>query len=72
MSATGWSTLLIVAAPFVSVYASTLVDSTLWSLFVLFAVFVAMASLSSTVFNRLATPEERRRDLEDRVRNPPS
>ena len=35
--------------------------------------FVAMAGClaSAIVFNRLASPEERRRDLEDRVRNPP-
>jgi len=35
--------------------------------------FIGMAGClaSSVVFNRLASTEERRRDLEDRVRNPP-
>jgi len=72
MTATGWNTLLIVAAPFVSIYASTFVDSTLWSFAVTIVVFLVMTTIAGVVFRRLATPEELRRELEDRVRNPPS
>ncbi|TIV94075.1 MAG: hypothetical protein E5V85_24700 [Mesorhizobium sp.] len=35
-------------------------------------IFVAGTLLAEYTFNRLASPEEKRRDLEDRVRNPPT
>lgn len=34
-------------------------------------IVIAGSLLAEYAFNRLASPEERRRDLEDRVRNPP-
>ncbi|TIV19759.1 MAG: hypothetical protein E5V74_25355 [Mesorhizobium sp.] len=36
------------------------------------ALFVAGSMLAEYAFGRLASPEEKRRDLEDRVRNPPT
>ncbi|RWA74882.1 hypothetical protein [Mesorhizobium sp.] len=35
-------------------------------------IVVAGSLLAEYTFNRLASPEEKRRDLEDRVRNPPA
>ncbi|TIT81669.1 MAG: hypothetical protein E5W56_07830 [Mesorhizobium sp.] len=35
-------------------------------------IFVAGTLLAEYTFNRLASSEEKRRDLEDRVRNPPT
>jgi hypothetical protein len=43
-----------------------------WWLFVLAMIAVlAVGALVERLYQRLATPEEKRRDLEDRVRNPP-
>ncbi|MDX8464834.1 hypothetical protein RFM26_03950 [Mesorhizobium sp. VK23B] len=36
------------------------------------AIFIAGSLLAEYAFSRLASPEEKRRDLEDRVRNPPT
>ena len=36
------------------------------------AIFVAGSLLAEYAFSRLASPEEKQRDLEDRVRNPPT
>ncbi|MDX8442481.1 hypothetical protein [Mesorhizobium australafricanum] len=36
------------------------------------ALFIAGSMLAEFAFGRLAPPEEKRRDLEDRVRNPPT
>jgi hypothetical protein len=36
------------------------------------ALFFGIGALAETIFRRLATDAERRADLEDRVRNPPS
>ncbi|MDG4902437.1 MULTISPECIES: hypothetical protein [unclassified Mesorhizobium] len=35
------------------------------------AIFIAGSLLAEYAFTRLATPEEKQRDLEDRVRSPP-
>ena len=35
-------------------------------------IVVAGSLLAEYAFNRLASPEEKQRDLEDRVRNPPT
>ncbi|CDX11657.1 conserved exported hypothetical protein [Mesorhizobium sp. ORS 3324] len=35
------------------------------------AIFMAGSLLAEHAFSRLASPEEKQRDLEDRVRNPP-
>jgi hypothetical protein len=39
---------------------------------VLVAIFVVGGSMAEWLFRRLASPEQVRGDLEDRVRNPPS
>ncbi|WFP73825.1 hypothetical protein [Mesorhizobium sp. WSM4906] len=36
------------------------------------ALFIAGSLLAEYAFGRLASPEEKQRDLEDRVRNPPT
>ncbi|MDX8451580.1 hypothetical protein RFM98_02300 [Mesorhizobium sp. VK9D] len=36
------------------------------------ALFIAGSMLAEYAFGRLASPEEKRRDLEDRARNPPT
>ena len=43
-----------------------------WGLFTGFAIFIAIAAFSELFWQAGADPDEIRRDLEDRVRNPPS
>lgn len=46
--------------------------SSFWRLVVPVVVCVAASAIGDLAFNRLASREEKRRDLEDRTRNPPS
>ncbi|WP_192253759.1 hypothetical protein [Mesorhizobium silamurunense] len=44
----------------------------LWAWAVPIAIFIAGSLLAEYAFSHLASPEEKQRDLEDRVRNPPT
>ncbi|MDX8522314.1 hypothetical protein [Mesorhizobium dulcispinae] len=43
-----------------------------WACAAPIAIFIIGSLLADYAFSRLASPEEKRRDLEDRVRNPPT
>lgn len=58
----------LASAAFVAVYALEWPFNAVAGLVLMLAAVI----LPGRVFDYLATPEERRRDLEDRVRNPPS
>ena len=73
MSKAHWARLLIgLLGGALALYALLMLQP-LWLGIAVFAVaMVVSSSAASAAFGRLATPDEVRADLEDRVRNPPA
>ncbi|WP_342360206.1 hypothetical protein [Terrarubrum flagellatum] len=72
MGANGWRAAIVLIALPASLFAAMLTDFALVGGVLLFGVFLVGCWIAERIFRRLATPEDVRRDLEDRVRNPPS